>query len=243
MNDIILACITTTLGLVGGAIISIKLSKNKNPLWYFRLNVLFSKGISKIEELKITYKDYFVDNLSSGYLAFWNNGKETITANDVAEKISFCVSEGYSIYHAEVVKATKASNEFKVAVSEDRRKVELTFRYIDYKQGVVVQLFSDCDNIKNYELQGAVMGCKNFTKKVYNRKGLKYVYMTLTSVCAAIFSSIISAIATFKIRDKIFSLVAYTVVLVVVLGLFVLLKYVKETRYKLPKELRSYFSE
>lgn len=242
MNDIILACITTTLGIAGGAIITIILSKNKNPLWYFRLNVLFSKGISKIDELKITYRDYSVDNLSSGYLAFWNNGKETITANDVAEKISFCVLEGYSIYHAEVIKATNVSNEFKVEVSEDRRKVELTFKYIDYKQGVVIQLFSDCDKIDNYELQGAVMGCKNFSKKVYNRKSLKYVYMTLTSVFFSIFSSIISAIATFKVKDNIFSLVACTVVLVVVLGLFVLLKYVKETRYKLPKELRSYFS-
>jgi len=77
--SIMLAIITTVVGIVAGWIISVKLTKSKRPIWVWRVNQLFQKGVSTIPDLKLTYKENAVRNLSSIFLAFWNDGKETIT--------------------------------------------------------------------------------------------------------------------------------------------------------------------
>lgn len=46
MKDIVLAVITTVIGLVGGGAITVYLTKRKTPSWACKLNVLFNNGVS-----------------------------------------------------------------------------------------------------------------------------------------------------------------------------------------------------
>ena len=48
-SSILMTIVTTLIGIVGSAVVTKKFSKDKNPVWNFKLSVLFSKGISKID--------------------------------------------------------------------------------------------------------------------------------------------------------------------------------------------------
>lgn len=246
IKSLFLTILTTLIGIVASVIITKKFAKDKKPLWYFKLNVLFSAGNSKIDNLKITYKDRVTDSLSSVYFAFWNNGKETITGDDVAEPICFCVPEGYKIFSADIVRETNKSNSFQVKISQDERKAEITFKYIDYKQGAVIQLFSDCDKVESYKLQGAVMGCGNFKNEIYYRKRRNNCIFWKGICVVLIFLLLVMAVDVNQRNYLILfdlGMLSLYVIINAVLNIISFFNTLKETKYKLPKELRDYFME
>ena len=151
---------------------------------YLRLDIVSSEDISENDWLKIACKDCPVDTPSIVGFDFLNNGKKVITESDVTEKISLSVPEGYRIYHAEVIDLSEPedesggfsavlydSNGVKTTISEDKRKVDVTFRCIFQKQCIGICFLSDCDKIEDYELQGAVKG-----KKLKLAAKDKYIY-------------------------------------------------------------------
>ena len=237
-SSILMTIVTTLIGIVGSAVVTKKFSKDKNPVWNFKLSVLFSKGISKIDNLKITYTGHEIDNLCSVNLTFWNNGKETITANDVVEPICLCVPQEYNLFNAKVVKATNESNEFQVAVSEDRRKAEITFKYMDYKQGATIQFLSDCDRVENYNLQGAIMGCRNIKKQIVDTKKWESLLSAVVAEGVTVGSLFLSTMPGEELMGRYFPLTMFILLLGFVICTRIVIKQVQEFRYRIPKRLR-----
>lgn len=237
-SSILMTVVTTFIGIIGSAVITKKFSKEKNPVWKFNLSVLFSKGITKIDNFKVAYMDHEIDNLCSANLTFWNNGKETITANDVVEPICLCVPQGYNIFNAKVVKDTNESNEFQVTIAEDGRKAEITFRYMDYKQGAVIQFLSDCDTVENYNLQGAIMGCRNIKKQIVDTKKWEFLLSSVVAEGAAICSVMLSIMPKEELMGRYFPLSVFILVLGVIICTSIVIKQIREFRYRLPKELK-----
>jgi len=159
MLSVILTIVGIVVGLIASWFFSAKFAKSKKPYWHGKMNQLFQEGLSTIDNLKITYKDSEIDNLSSTYIAFWNNGKETVKGDEIAEDIKIRIRDG-EIYDAQVIFQTTQSNEFCATVSEDKRSVSIVFRYMDYKEGVVIQFLSNCLGIEEISLRGKMMGCR-----------------------------------------------------------------------------------
>lgn len=241
-TSILFSIFTTLIGIVASIIITKAFSKAKKPTWYYKLNVLVNEGLSEIEDLKITYKDCAVDNLSSVYLAFWNNGKETIMPDDVVEKICFCVDAGYNIWNAQIISETNKSNEFQVILAEDRRSVEITFRYIDYKQGVVIQLLSDCDKKGCFEMQGALMGCRSFKYEARRKR-----HRLLGKVGVGMFVSAYLFCALLGTKYPLLSMIYILIVLTFLMTFSMITKIEESTEPEkqsdrsIPKELKKCF--
>jgi len=162
-SAIIIPIFTLILGGLISWFIAIKMKKAKDPIHFFKMNRLIAEGeteISNISNLKVTYKNENVYNFSSTFLAFWNNGKETITRDMIVETLSFVMNENCMIFDAQIVYCTDQSNEFAISVSEDKTNVKLDFKYLDYKQGVVIQIFSNVTSTHEHDFCGVIMGAR-----------------------------------------------------------------------------------
>lgn len=239
MNDIVLAIITTVIGLVGGGVITVYLTKRKTPSWACKLNLLFNKGVSQIDELKIKYKDYDVDNLSSVYIAFWNNGKETIKDDEIVEKLTISVKEPHKIYFAEVTKASRESNHLMVVHSGENKSAEIVFKYLDYNQGAIIHIFTDCTNLDDIELNGAIMGCKKIKKCVNKKDGFidEIFPPLLTGVASTLSAEITEKLGVNKVGSTV---IMGTVILICFVIIF-LINYYSRLKNKIPKDLKKYF--
>src|SRR5690348_3368862 len=58
--------------------------RTKEPTWDARTNVLIQGYGSKIKGLIITYGNTAIENLSITKVLFWNNGKGTMSSQDIA---------------------------------------------------------------------------------------------------------------------------------------------------------------
>jgi len=247
-SDIVLAIITTSMGVVAGWIITIKLTKNKKPLWCYKANQLFKDGISTIDGLKITYKDSPVENFSSFFIAFWNNGKEAIRDNDIAETINVSVSNG-KIYDARRIHQSTQSNDFNVAVSKDETSANITFKYINFKEGVVVQLFTDCSETEDIAFGGKIMDCKNKYKKS-NKANVYLSATTVRRIVAIILTLLLGSLSSLYfghiLGEATLSLAGAIMILIPIVtgtigGCILALSDELKLKLKLPKDLRKYF--
>lgn len=240
MNEIVLAIITTVIGLVGGGVITVYLTKRKTPTWACKLNVLFNKGVSQIEDLKIKYKDFDIDNLSSVYLAFWNNGKETIKADEVAEKIMVSVKEPYKIYFAEAIKVSRDSNQLIVIPSDENKSVEIEFKYLDYGQGIVIHMFTDCISTEHIDLCGEIMGCKKIKKCTHKKSGffIEVIPPLMTVVASALSMEFAERLGSSKVLSTILFGVAILICCIVAF----LISYNSRLKNKIPKEFKEFFN-
>ena len=251
--DIMMAIITTLVGAFLGWIITIHTTKSKKPLWFCNINPLFQKGVAAIPDLSIKYKNNDVSNLSSVFFAFWNDGKEPITRDTVVEPLRLTVSG--SIYEAQVIQSTTASNDLAVTVTDDKTAAELDFKYLDHKQGVVIQIFSDCSNIADFQFVGAIMGCKKFKNFTYKDKRKAKLMGAFSSIISSIIAAFATAVAAFLSNGQgggrltagsnhlmLNAVIAFSLVAILLVSAFAIIKYFRDTRYRMPKEFRKYFN-
>ena len=170
-NDFWIGFFWAIVGVLLGLIPTAILLRRVEPKWYFKINYLFSKGVSNIEGLKMSYKDQITYNLSSIYLAFWNNGKKTLTREMIAEKIKFSTAGECLIYDAIVLKSSHTTNNFNLKKSIDGKELEMDFDYLDHKEGAVIQIFTNCENLQEFNLSGKIIECKPFKTISYNLEG------------------------------------------------------------------------
>ena len=247
--EIMMAIAMTIVGAILGWIITIHTTKSKKPLWFCRVNPLFREGIATIQDLCITYKSNAVRNLSAIYFAFWNDGKEPITRDAIAESLRLTTTG--KIYDAQVIHATTSSNDLTVVISEDNSAAELDFRYLDYKQGAVIQLFSDASDISEIQVKGAIMGCKKFkTTFTYREKSKVEPFAGVISSITSILVAAIGTVTVFFTQNSLLAdtkklqlslLIALISGLVIAVIAFLVYRYSRDTRYRMPKEFRKYF--
>lgn len=250
-GNIMLTSIATVVGAFLAWIITIHTIKSKKPLWFYHVNPLFKKGVATIPDLSIKYKCNDISNLSSVFFAFWNDGKETITHDMIVDPLRF--SSNGKIFDAQVIHSTTKSNGLIVSVPDDQTAVELDFKYLDYKQGAVIQIFSDSSDISDFHFDGAIIGCRKFKNFIYKDKRKAAIMEKFVNlICAVIASTFFLVMFKFTISvqgdDRIptgnngllisslvFALSA------IFLGISVI-KYFRDTKYRIPKELRKYFN-
>jgi len=227
-------------------------------MWYFDMNQLFRDGESKISDLRITYKGEDVVDLTSCFIAFWNNGKETIKRADVAEKIAISVSDPYSILDAKVIGRTADSNKFIAPVKDDQSIVEFDFEYLDRKDGAVVQIFTDCTDRKKFKKLGKVMGCRKF-KEGFEGKNISFVQglpvvMGSASISFGLFFILGSFIGINTVdSEKVYNLLSYILtskdlsivisIPVILFGVVLLImSYFSYSFTRMPKDLKKLFN-
>lgn len=163
-----LVMIVIALASIGLAVFFyIKSKKVKTPTYIVRTISLVKESIKKIETVQINYGGEKVSNLSITKLAFWNDGKSTINSQDIAriEPIKICIEPEYDILECEILFSKNPSNDFNLTLSEDKKTITVNFDYIDFEEGIVVQICHTGSSNKDICVTGQVKSVKKIVRK------------------------------------------------------------------------------
>lgn len=242
--NIISILLSVAFGIIS-TYLALRYARIKKPFWFCSINYLFYWGIEQIEKLKIEYRGQSVENLSSVLFAFWNGGYGAIKSDDVAEPILFTVKDKFTIYHAEIIepKSDNNYNHFEIVLSDDRKTIEIKFKYIDKYQGVLIQIYSDIQQFDDYYVNGRIVEGKKFDKRNLSRKPRNIfvpVLLILFSV-VVISNFILYSYNMFDLDIFIFILILYPFVILILTAIVKKILSKFSVYYKLPKEFREYF--
>ena len=185
MSEILLFCesfldgssifnLTTLILAIIGILLTIyfaaKSRRKKEPKYLMRTISLISSNIKKIKFLNILYKKLEIENLSVTKLAFWNNGKETIRSSDVAPKnpIQVTIKSDFRILSCDIIYQKNESNGFVLKLSADKKNIIISFDYVDYLEGIVMQIYHTGNSSSDLVIDGHVMSYGRLSRN--NRK-------------------------------------------------------------------------
>jgi hypothetical protein len=165
--------IVIVLGLIGGvcSVIAIPLSvvlyfkskKEKRPRFIIESNNIILGLSNAIPDLKITYSGHGppLSNFTVTRLYFWNDGRETITKQDVARNdvLTITINDPFRILDATIVYATSKANNIGISVNREKKDIALTFDYLDHGDGTVLQIIHDGTSNSDLNLLGSIKGC------------------------------------------------------------------------------------
>lgn len=187
----------TALGILGissSVITYIKSKKSKRPTYIVRTINLMTKRIKNINILEVLYAGENISNLSVTKIAFWNAGKETIDQSDIADKspMKIEIKPEYKMLDANILFQKNESNDFNLELSEDKKNISINFDYLDYKEGVVIQILHTGNENEDISISGSIKTVKAikrcgesaaFISKLLNRpelnikKTFRYIIM------------------------------------------------------------------
>lgn len=139
-----------------------KANKIKQPRIVKRSISLIRNYQSKLSKLRVSYNDEPVERLTITRIAFWNDGKSTITKNDIAtmEPIAIKTFENHRILDFELVHIIEPTNNIRLVNSVDENKLIIDFEYLDKNQGCIIDVYHNGYSSSDIRLVGKLKGCK-----------------------------------------------------------------------------------
>jgi hypothetical protein len=121
---------------------------------------LIHNAIVRIPGLSVKYENNNIENLTLTKIAFWNKGKDTINDNDIAptDKLSIFPKEDIKILTSVISYKSRDSNNF--SLINDKGVIIISFDYIDFHQGVIIDVYHTGHGIESLILKGTVKGGK-----------------------------------------------------------------------------------
>lgn len=245
-KDIVILLLGGAVGMAGSALVSKLFAKEKIPMYFSSINVLFNEGLSKVGDIQITYQGNDVQNLAVGYMTYWNYGKEPIRAEDIAGEIFLCVPEGFRFYLAHVEKATNPDNEFHARISHNQQKLRLSFRYLNQGDGAVVRYVSDCVDYKLYSVHSPVIGVKSSSERYFSSnpavfRAINILWLFRNGLLAFLLGVFLSALGLVGV-DALPVLLVLWIALVIALAVLIQKTRLTDITRRIPKEFQHYFS-
>jgi len=144
-----------------------KSKKNRHPTYIIRTINLIKEKIQKIETVEIRYSGEVVNNLSISKIAFWNDGKETINSTDIAQirPIKVKINDEFQILDAKILFQKNEANDFKIQISNNHKFIDVTFDYIDFEDGFVIQVYHTGNSSDDIHIEGQIKSVKSIIRK------------------------------------------------------------------------------
>jgi len=160
-----IAVIGFTFAIFGPIIAIILFFKGRRikiPCYSIRSINLIQDSISDFDALKITYNDESIPTLTATKILFWNKGRDTIRSEDIAslEPFRLKLKKSYKILDAKILYVKNEANKFSYRISTDKNSIIIDFEYIDYKEGMILQILHTGKSSKDVECLGQIKGCK-----------------------------------------------------------------------------------
>jgi len=117
--------------------------------------------------LDVLFKDQRVENFTISRVMFWNDGVETINKHDItaADPLRITIANGAKLIDAQIIAFNNHPNQCECTLTEDGVCAYLTFDYLDYGNGVVIQVFHTGTSSKNINIEGTIKGAKGLKRK------------------------------------------------------------------------------
>lgn len=134
----------------------------KKPMWNVRSNNLIQDFSSAITDLAILYKGEKVENITISRIIFWNGGKDTINAQDVArtDPLKIIATEKNTLLDVKLLSMNNKPSLFTVSLQPDKTCALLNFEYLDYNQGAIIQIIHTGKSSYDLNIVGTVKSAK-----------------------------------------------------------------------------------
>ena len=194
------------IGLMTSIFFYRRQDKSKKPVYAIKTKVIIENAKEVIPSISVHYKGVGgnLDNLSVSFVAIWNAEKGTINASDITEAkpLQIIAKEGVTILGCSIVDNNNVASSPKCEFSKLKNTANLTFAYLDYKQGFVVEVFhtgvkrgdikvvgvfKEAGEIVEYEYGATSVGQQSvkifkFASGIYGLILLTFVTVTLTAI-------------------------------------------------------------
>jgi hypothetical protein len=179
--NVVFLCLAL-IGVLATIYFYFKSIRKKEPTFSIRSINLVKDKINKIKGLEINYLNEKINNLSISKLAFYNNGKETIKSNDVAnsDPLKIEIKNNGKILDADIIFQKNIANNFKLSLKKN--KISIEFDYFDYAEGIVVQIVHTGKTSEDLALKGSFHGVKNIKEKSLNKSFLSKLVRPTSSL-------------------------------------------------------------
>lgn len=157
---VIVSFIITVLAFIFGFISYFKSKKVKKPRLESRSLNLLEESAEKIEGLKITYLNENIPNLTITKLAIWNDGNDTIDKNDIAsaDPLLITAKDTVHILEYKIIYQKNECSLFDIEEIESGKQLKVTFDFLDFHDGAVIQLLHTGNSSSDIEFKGTIKG-------------------------------------------------------------------------------------
>ena len=161
---LLLAVISVLFGIV-----SIYISrKSKIPIYNLKSFNLINSSKILLPDLQIQYSDKIITNLTFTKVSIWNIGKEIINNSDIAPLNPIRIlTQNCNILSANIDFVKELSNNFKIAISENKKEVQITFDYFASDEGIVICIYHTGTSSENIKIDGKIKGVKKIENFSY----------------------------------------------------------------------------
>ena len=153
-------------GLALGAIgiyVALRSRERKEPRVYIANDRKIALSLDAPSELELLYHGKRIPTLTSTYVWFWNEGRRPIRRDDIAPRQPIRIQLGQGELAPEILEVvvrqtTRESIAFK-AVAVARDTVELSFDFLDYRDGALVEILHNLGSLTKADVSGVILGC------------------------------------------------------------------------------------
>ncbi len=163
--------IATLLIAIFGFILTVvfyrKGKKTKKPTYMIITNNLVRDSIKDIDSVQITYKGENIPNLSVSKVTFWNAGKDTIQKFDMLKKfpLKVTIKEGHRILDSKIIYQKNIASSAKAYLNPKKNEVIISFDYLDFEDGFVLQVFHTADSSDEICVSGTIKTVRKLEKR------------------------------------------------------------------------------
>ena len=169
---VIISFIITFLGFILAFIFYFKSKKVKKPRLESRSLNLLKESAEKIEGLKITYLNENIPNITITKLAIWNDGNDTINKSDIAsaDPLLITAKDTVHILEYKIIYQKNECSLFDIEEIESGKKLKVTFDFLDFQDGAVIQLLHTGNSSSDIEFKGTIKGVGKIGTNYSNKK-------------------------------------------------------------------------
>jgi len=178
-----LAIAAIVIGSATSAYFYLKSKKEKVPRYAMISNNII-RDLPAMEELRVTYRGQNVENFTVTRVMFWNEGRETIRDNDIADPLTIRPKKGdYKILDARKTEDNNKPSRLDVSMTDDGL-ARCTFHYVDKDQGCIIQVSHTGKESDDIEMIGTIMSARRLSRKdtdirAYRESNKRLILLTL----------------------------------------------------------------
>lgn len=141
----------------------IKSNQGIGPVYAIRNANLIKDLDSRLKPLVMLYNQKSISTLSVARIAFWNNGRKTISITDIAttEPLKVrCLDADAEILDASIIQVKNSANQFALVELAAGKEYSVNFEYLDKNEGIVIQVIHTGDRRDAISLEGTFKGAQ-----------------------------------------------------------------------------------
>ncbi len=169
----VIGTLITVISLIISFILARRSSFKVEPVLCFYHTNEISKLSSYNQNISILYQGLEVTEVTSTLIRFWNKGKRPLKKDDIplndTLKFSFTndnpsINSQIKILDSKILKVSKKSSNIKISRNNVVNLLDFTFDFIDYQEGIVLEVQHTGDINTNVNLVGTILGPKSKLK-------------------------------------------------------------------------------